>query len=429
MAGEHIIQFIWKNRLYVEMSHTTTCGCDLEIIDPGEQNFHAGPDFFNARIRLDRIIWAGNVEVHVQASDWYRHGHHLDPGYNNVILHVVETYDTDVTNSLGRRIPTFVSVHDRNLVQRYDLLRKSETWLPCSGYISGMPRPKLNRWLKILYFERLDQKCHRVEQILYRPATGRDDALYRALSAGYGLPVNTMPFELLSIGVPLYSLMEHRDSIPDIEAMLFGHSGLLFSARALGPYPAGLWNRYTELKSCLPDRPIPHHMWRFLRLRPASFPTIRISQFGSLIHKQFPLSDTILETSSATELEQIFRTGASEYWDRHYLFGKYSPHIKKFPGEQFVNTLIINVILPFLMALARNEKHSSAGIRASRLLLQLKAEQNQIIKNWGFYGVRAGNAMESQALLQLYNVYCKQKRCLHCQIGADSIIAAMHEKD
>jgi len=429
MAGEHIIQFIWKNRLYSEKSLKTTCGCDLGIINPGEQNFHAGPDFFNARVRLDQIIWAGNVEVHVRASDWYRHGHHLDPGYNNVILHVVGAYDTDVTNSLGRRIHTFVSTHDRSLVHRYDLFRRSESWLPCSGYISYMPPLKLKHWLKILYFERLDQKCHRIKQILHEPSSSREDALYRALSSGYGLPLNTMPFELLSKGVPLHSLIEHRDSIPDLEAMLFGHSGLLFSAKALGPYPASLWNRYMELKSILPEKPIPRHLWRFLRLRPASFPTIRISQFCSLIHKRFPLADTILETSSTTELEQIFRTGASEYWDRHYLFGRYSPTNQKFPGEQFVNTLIINVIIPFLLTLAKKEKRNSAGIRANRILLQLKAEHNQIIKNWGLYGIRPRNAMESQALLQLYNVYCKQKRCLDCQIGADSIKAAIHEKD
>jgi len=428
MAGEHIIQFIWRNRLYIEKSLKTTCGCDLEIIDPGEQNFHAGPDFFNARIRLGHLIWAGNVEVHGRASDWYRHGHHLNPGYNNVILHVVGTYDADVTNSLGRRIHTFVSAHDSSLINSYDFLRKSESWLPCGGYIQDMPPLTLNRWLRILYFERLDQKCHRIEKILYRQSTGRDDALYRALSSGYGLPVNTMPFELLSKVVPLHSLMRHRDSIPDLEAVLFGQSGLLFSARDLGPYPAGLWNRYVELRSFLSDRPVPRHMWRFLRLRPASFPTIRIAQFGSLIHKQFPLADTILENSSTTELEQVFRTCASEYWDSHYQFGRCSPIIKKFPGEQFVNTLIINVIIPFLTSLAKNEKRSNAGIRASRILLHLKAEYNQIIKNWRLYGIRAGNAMESQALLQLYNVYCKQKRCLDCQIGADSIKAAMHEK-
>jgi hypothetical protein len=429
MAGEHIIQFIWKNRLYSEKLLKTACGCDLEIIHPGEQNSHAGPDFFNARIRLDHIIWAGNVEVHLRASDWYRHGHHLDPCYNNVILHVVGAYDTDVTNSLGRRIHTFVSVHDRSLIHRYELLKKSESWLPCSGFISDMPPLKLDNWLKVLYHERLNQKCHRIEQILFKPATGRDEALYRALCSGYGLPLNTMPFELLSKRVPLHSLIEHRDSIPDLEAMLFGHSGLLFSARTLGPYPGGLWNRYMELKSCLSDIPVPRHLWRFLRLRPASFPTVRISQFASLIHKRFPLSDTILETSSATELEQIFRTSASAYWDGHYLFGRCSPPNQKYPGEQFVNTLIINIILPFLIAEAKNEKRHGAGIRANRILLQLKAEQNQIIKNWGLNDVRPRNAMESQALLQLYNVYCKQKRCLDCQIGTDSIKAAMHEKE
>lgn len=429
MVGEHFIQFIWKHRLYSGNPLKTTCGQNLEILNPGEKNVHAGPDFFNAHIRLGKIIWAGNVEVHQRASDWYRHGHHLDPAYNNVILHVVGEYDTDITNSLGRRIQTVCPAYNENLILRYNVLRKSESWLPCSDYIEDLPHQQITHWLGSLQRERADQKCHHIEHILNGPLRNRDEALYLALASGYGLPVNKMPFELLVKGVPYRSLLDHRHSLPDLEAMLFGHSGMLSSAKELGPYPSSLWNRYSELKERFREKPIPRHLWRFLRLRPASFPTLRISQFASLIHKRIPLEESFLGTNSITELEQLLRTGASEYWTTHYMFGKCSPPLPKYPGEQFIATLMINVLVPFLFALEKNEGRSSTGIRAQGILLQLKAESNQIIKNWATFGIEADSAMESQALIQLYNIYCKQKRCQDCKIGAEIIKAAIHEKN
>jgi len=427
MATEGFIQFIWKYRLYSGKYLSTTCGQLLEVLNPGEQNLHAGPDFFNARIKLDQMLWAGNVEVHRLASDWYKHGHHLDPAYNNVILHVVGDYDTDVTNSLGRRIQTLVPDYHENLVSRYTVLKRSESWLPCGLYIKGIPVQKLKLWLRSLQAERIEQKGLRIKQILSDPCLSLDEALYQALAPGYGIPVNMLPFELLTKGVPFSVLMDYRDSLQDLEAILFGQSGLLLPARALGPYPMSLWNRYTELKAHFHEKRVPRHLWRFLRLRPPSFPTLRISQFASLIHNRIPLDELILGARSLSEMEQIFRSGASEYWTTHYLFGKSSPPFPKFPGEQFIATLLINVLVPFLLTLDKNRKRSSEGIRAGEILLQLKAESNQIIKNWELYGIMANNAMESQALLQLYNVYCKQKRCLACQIGAESIKAAIHE--
>lgn len=429
MATEYFIQFIWKHRLFFGKQLKTTCGLDLEIIDQGEQNIHSGPDFFNARIKMEQILWAGNIEVHRRASDWYRHGHHMDPAYNNVILHVVGVYDTDVTNSQGRRIQTLVAEFHPNLVQRYDVLKKSEGWLPCTGYLGDVPKQKMTRWLGSLYAERVVQKCHRIEQILGSKVRIRDDTLYLALASGYGLPVNTLPFELLAKGVPFQCLRNHFDSITDLEAMLFGHSGILATARHKGPYPASLWNRYLELKEQFHEKPVPGHLWRYLRLRPASFPTLRIAQFASLLHNRLPFTECLLGTTSMTELEQLFRTGASEYWDTHYLFGRSSPLLPKFPGEQFIATLIVNVIVPFLIVLEKNEKRSGMGVRAREILLQLKAESNKIIKNWSNFGVRPGSAIESQALLQLYNVYCKQKNCLDCEIGAELIKAAINEKD
>jgi len=428
MATECFIQFIWKYRLYSGNSQTTTCGEKLEILSPGEQNLHAGPDFFNARIRFKKMAWAGNVEVHRRSSDWYKHGHHINPAYNNVILHVVGDYDTDVSNSLGRRIQTMVPEYKESLFQRFDMLKRSESWLPCGDYIADLPVHKLKLWLGSLQAERAAQKELRIEQILYNSARDLDAALYMALAPGYGIPLNSLPFELLAKGVPYRQLMKYSDNLDDVEAILFGHSGLLLQARNLGPYPSALWNRYMELQDSLIEKALPWHLWKFLRLRPPSFPTLRISQFASLIHSRPPLAESILETTSLAEMEQILRSGASEYWTRHYLFGLSSPPLPKFPGKQFIATLIINVIIPFLTALENRGNYRRNRMQAAEILFQLTGESNQIIKNWIKFGIRANNAGESQALLQLFNVYCKNKRCLDCQIGKYILEASVYGK-
>ena len=428
MAGEDIIQFIWKHRLYKGTFLHTTCGQELRVVHPGEQNFHAGPDFFNARIRLGHLIWAGNVEVHQRASDWYRHGHHIDPAYNNVILHVVGEYDSDICNSLGRRIHTLVPDYPASLIQRYKALKKNEDWLPCSSYIKDFPSHRLKQWLIRLQVQRTLQKSHRIDGLRSTIKTNREEAFYLALASGFGIPLNSLPFELLSKGIPFQVLTNHRDDLSDLEALFFGHSGLLYPARGLGPYPSLLWDRYVELRHCLPGDPVPYHLWKFLRLRPASFPTLRISQFAFTIHQKIPLVGKILSTTSLAELEQLLRAGASEYWDTHYLFGKCSPPCPKHLGQHSVTTLIINVIVPFLYALERIEPGRKYGTMAGDIFSQLKAESNQLILQWRNYGVRAENARESQGLLQLFNVYCKQKQCLHCQIGTGLLEAAIHEK-
>ncbi|MCK5066482.1 MAG: DUF2851 family protein [Bacteroidales bacterium] len=428
MAGEDFIQFIWKHRLYKGKALHTTCGRKLMVLLPGEQNFHAGPDFFNARIRLDHLMWAGNVEVHRRASDWYRHGHHIDPGYNNVILHVVGDYDSDITNSLGRRIHTMVPDYPTSLILRYEALKKNDNWLPCSSYIKDFPPHKLKQWLNRLQTQRTAQKSLRMDGFRSSSDRGKEETFYLALASGFGLPVNSLPFELLSKGIPFQQLTNHRDNLSDLEALCFGHSGLLYPARGLGPYPSSLWERYLELRHLLPGDPVPHHLWKFLRLRPASFPTLRISQFAFTLHQRAPLVDNILSAGSLAELEQLFRAGASEYWDTHYLFGKCSPPCPKYLGQHTAATLIINVIVPFLYALERVEPGSKSGSRAVEILSQMKAESNQVIHNWQKFGIIAENARESQALLQLYNVFCKQKRCLDCQIGASLMEDVIHEK-
>jgi len=428
MANEEFLQFIWKHGFFLRKRMRTVCGRSLEILKPGEHNFHAGPDFFNASIRMGQLIWAGNVEIHLQASHWIKHGHHLDPAYDNVILHVVKEFDGDIWNSRGRRIHTLVIDFPTHFTTQYETLWSDKSWLPCYMYIGSVPSVQLQQWLRLLQAERLQQKTGRISSILKQRGMDWDETFYRVLASGYGLPINSLPFEMVSSRIPLQLLMEIRDSIPELEALLFGQSGFLHPGLVQGPYATKLMELYSQMAASLPGKSIPRHLWKFLRLRPSSFPTLRLSQFASLIQLHFPITNHLLEATSLVEIEQILRVSASKYWETHYVFGKCSPPLVKYMGHQSILTLIINVIVPFLQTMGKTGHSTNAIQRAHDILSELEAESNHIIKKWAKFGIKPRDALESQALIQLHNDYCKQKRCFDCQIGASLIKSAIHEK-
>ncbi len=428
MANEDLLHHVWRYQLFCRGEIKTTCGKNLKVLRPGVQNFHAGPDFFNARIMLDQLVWAGNVEIHLNASDWLKHGHHEDPAYDNVILHVVRNCDSEIWNSRGRRIPTLILHYPEHINARYDKLRSNENWLPCSLYIRKANNVLVQQWFRDLQAERLRQKTHRINRILMHQPIGREETLYRAMGSGFGLPINCVPFEMVTSGLPLNLLIELRDQLQDLEAILFGQSGFLQTRAIQGPYASDLRKRYNERAHNFKVKPVPPHLWKFFRLRPASFPTLRISQFASLIHHRFPMTDSLLLNTSINELEQLLRVRATQYWDTHYVFGKCSPPSVKHLGYQSIRTLIINVIVPFLYMLGKREQRTDAIKQATAILLELQAESNHIIKKWTKFGMKPNNAFESQALIQLHNNYCQQKRCLDCQLGMFFLSTSINER-
>lgn len=389
----------------------------MTIVHPGEINPHAGPDFFNARIRIGPIVWAGNVEVHHRASDWTRHGHHLDPVYNNVILHVVGIPDAEVFNSSGRSIPCLVVKYEDRLEEVFNRIRISDDQLPCSYLLHRIPGAFLSGWLKTLLRDRMMEKSARIYGIYEQKGGDWEETLYISLASGYGLPVNLLPFEMLASALPLSSLVDLRDDRMAIEALLFGQSGLLEPVSAKAPYVRTLRKLYRELHDPFQTPPIPGYLWKFLRLRPASFPTLRISQFAGLVQKKFPALKDILGPGTLPELEQIFRTASSSYWENHYRFGRISPPRAKYAGQQFVLSLIINSVVPFLYVYAVKEKKRPYLDLCTDILRQAKAESNHIIKKWDALGIKPANAFETQALIHLYRHYCLDRRCLECWLG------------
>ena len=253
MEREEFFQFVWKHGLVGKQKIKTTCGKRLEIIDPGIQNFHAGPDFFNAKIRIGQLVWAGNVEIHLNASDWIKHKHHTNPAYDNVILHVVTKFDETIWNSLGRIIPTLIIDIPDHIISHYNSLRIDDSWMPCNLYIRNVPTLHMQHWFKQLNAERLHQKTDRISKILSLPGMGNEETFYRALASGYGLPINTLPFELATSGIPLTLLLELRDNLQVLEALLFGQSGFLYPELKESPYAIKLLDLFREREKFPPS--------------------------------------------------------------------------------------------------------------------------------------------------------------------------------
>jgi hypothetical protein len=414
MIKEETLQLIWERGLFRQNELKTTCGKDVSILSAGTKNLNAGPDFFNAKIKIGKTIWAGNVEAHLRSSDWERHSHQLDGAYNNVILHVVIQEDSDSFTSLGRRVDTL-------LLDNQPFCREQEekkSWLHCHHHIHTISNVRLRCWLTQLQGERLEGKCKYISGLRFSYKRNWEETLILALAAAMGQPLNSLPFELTLKGIPLDLLLENRDKLQNIEAILFGQAGFLNEKDLGGPYERDLYKNYSENFNKFRNGPIDKHMWKFLRLRPASFPTLRISQFASLIHTRIPLLESILDTASLPELEQLLRVESSSYWNTHYLFGKCSNELVKVLGHKTILGLIINGLVPFLFSYGHSMHHDKAILLGNRLLFEMEAESNQIINKWAVHGIKPIGAFESQALIHLHNAYCLRKRCCDCPLGA-----------
>ena len=416
---EAFLQYVWQHQL-LQGELVTTDGLPVVVERPGVLNHDAGPDFFDARVRIGETLWAGNLEVHVKASDWNQHRHTNDRAYDNVVLHVVYQCDTPVTLHDCRQLPTLElrrNIADA-LWDNYDALQHppAEMPIPCMDHLPEVPSFYIDSCLERLTLERLERKCATVRQMLHDARGGWEQTCYWIMAHYFGGKVNALPFELLAKNTDLNLLSRWRDNPQRIEALLMGQAGML-EGYFDDEYPRQLQRDYEALRQGACLEPMKGFLWKFYRLRPNGFPTIRISQFAQMVCQSRNLFSHLLETTDAVELQKFFDVSASSYWNTHYRFDQPSSGTTKRLGESFVNTLIINAWVPLLFEYGNQNGQQQYKDQAVSILQQLPPEKNRIIRQWQAAGVKALNADQSQALLQLYNEHCASHDCLHCQIG------------
>lgn len=419
---ESFISYLWKyRRLNPDLIVTT--GESLYVLHPGESNSDGGPDFFNARLKIGSTTWAGNVEIHVRSSDWYRHGHQDDPAYQNAILHVVFEDDTPVTYPNGSIVPALI-VKDQFSAVIYDLFldfMKNEQWIPCYNQLKNSKVSAFGLWAPGLAVERLIGKSDYIRQLWESCQCNWDEAFYRHLAWCFGFRVNNVAFELLARSLPLRIARQHFSSIIQTESLLYGLSGML-DASFQDDYPNYLAAEYRFLRAKYHLDPIAPASWKFLRMRPSNFPTIRISQWAKFLHLSEGRFFHLMEHGSVPAVFQQTEIFASEYWDTHYMFDKPSVYHRKVLGKSSISLLIINGIAPFLFFYGYEKDHSGSREKALGFLEQTEAEVNAETSKWKSAGMICENALHSQALLQLKRAYCDRKRCLECRIGSELLM-------
>ena len=381
----------------------TTTGEPVEVIDAGLPNTNAGPDFFNAKLKIGGTLWVGNIEVHTLASDWMRHGHDKDAAYDNVILHVAETVDCEVFRANGVPVPQLQLPCPDPVRQRYDELSHAEIYPPCYSILSSLPKLTVHSWLSALQVERFEQKARVIATRLERYNNHWEDVFFITLARNFGFGLNGDAFEAWASRLPFRAIDKHRDDLFQVEAFFFGQAGLLDEEL---PDADGYYRklqkefRYLQHKFEL-SVPMTATQWRFLRLRPGNFPHVRLAQLANLYYKERSLFSRIMEADTLEAVRKLLTVTTSPYWEEHFNFRKVSSSREKQVGKNAQNLIIINTVIPFLYAYGLHKADELLCERATGFLESLKAEDNHIIRHWSGAGLPVSTAADSQALLQL----------------------------
>jgi hypothetical protein len=418
--SERLLHFIWRFQYFNKSHFVTTSGESIQVLYPGLYNNDQGPDFFSAKIYIDRTLWAGTVEVHIKSSDWKRHGHQEDSNYNNVILHVVWEDDTAMGNipvlELKSRVP-------KVLLERYSALMNTSSFIPCEKMANVVKNITWESWKDRLLAERLSRKSTVVETYLQQNNYHWEETFWWMLARNFGMKVNADAFETIARSVPYNFLLRHRNRRTKLEALMMGRAGLL-KEEYNDEYPRLLRKEYTEQYYNLYRggnnfqdlEPAFLPVW-FLRIRPGSFPTPRLAQLVVIVHRSAHLFAKVKEITDLAEVKRLFNVDAGDYWDHHYHFDRKSGYRKKIVGKSMVDNVIINTVVPMLIAYSNYHREDKYREKALLWLEQIIAEKNTIIKGFEKAGIHSHNACDTQSLIELKNEYCNKKRCLECAIG------------
>ena len=457
---EALLHYVWQHRLFPQTSLSTTQGEVVEVLDVGLHNTDAGPDFFNAKIRIGTQLWVGNVEIHLRSSDWFRHQHETDARYDNVILHVVCEADREVSTKSGRTLPQLVIEVPQHVADNYHELMEEDNYPPCHQLLASLPIFEVHAWLSALTFERLQQKTERIDRWLTETSGDWERVAFIVLARAFGFGKNTDAFERWAVTLDPQHTGKHRDDAQLIEAFFFGQAGLLDTERTppseQDSHFQTLVRDYRFLQQKFSLTPISPLEWKFLRLRPQNFPHVRLAQLAALYGSQRFSLARIRQSTSVEDVRNILSFNTLPYWIDRYKFGDNSAKTTKKKDKyqnrlecsqeqnREINTvscekevdskkkalkvtpclstgsqdlLLINAVIPLLFAFGRHHQDSTLMDKAITWLEQLRAERNHVVQMWQAVGITAEHAADSQALLQLKWQYCDRHDCLRCRFG------------
>lgn len=414
---EDVLHYIWLYKKFEFTNLKTTNGLDIVITSIGQHNHNSGPDFFNAKLEIDGQLWAGNVEIHVKSSDWYLHTHETDNAYNNVILHVVWDYDAEIFRKNNSEIPTLElkPIVNKDFYAHYlNLYTNKNQWINCENSFASVSNFTFTNWIERLYFDRLEHKSELISTLLEQSKSNWEAVLFQLLAKNFGLKVNADAFLELSKSLDFTVVRKHQQNTLQLEALFFGQAKLLHED-VEDVYYKTLQKEYQFLKQKFNLSPMQGQL-QFFRLRPANFPTIRISQLANLYSTQHQLFSKLMQAETLKELYIILDVGVSEFWERHYTFSKTSKFQKKILSKKFKDLLIINTIIPLKYCFAKYKGKCNTEVLLETIQ-QIPLEVNSIVTKFQTLKKMPKTALQSQALLQLKTNYCTKNKCVQCAIG------------
>jgi hypothetical protein len=421
---ESFVSFIWQHS-YFTVSHLATTDNDkLLIKHPGYANMHSGPDYVESKVQIGDVTWIGSVEIHVKSSHWNSHRHSSNPDYDKVILHVVWEHDADIRRNDQSIIPT-LQIQDKvsySVMERYSKLMYCNSDFPCHPYLRNIKNISILSMIERSMIMRLEQKAMDTLKVYGDTEKNWEETTFRILARNFGFNVNKENMYLLSKFMPLSILSRHRGSVFQMEALLFGTAGFL--EKPGDTYCEALKSEYEYLnkKYSFNNKFLKRYQWKFLRLRPQNFPTIRIAQLAVLISKVDKLFSAIVEFNSIKNIKELIKVKQSPYWEEHYDFGKKGNRKLSGLGISSINNVLSNTIVPVLTAYSKNVSNEHYLVKAVKVLEAVPAENNHIIRKWVKQGIKPINAFESQGLIELSNSYCCKKKCLNCSLGTDVLL-------
>ena len=420
---EQLLHYCWKHKIFPLRTLTTTAGKPVEVINPGRHNQDAGPDFLEAKVKIDGVLWVGAVEIHVRTSDWHRHGHDGNPAYEHVILHVAGKVDAELTYPNGEPMPQLELEVPAYVTNNYSELLRADTVPRCRNIIGGIPRLMVHSWLSALQVERLEMRARQVTERFGQLDKNLEDTLFVTLARSFGFGKNGDAFEQWAYHIPMSAVGKHRDNLLQVEAIFFGQAGLLDApGNPNDLYYQQLRREYLFLRQKFSLQPMDAHAWMFLRLRPQNFPHIRIAQLAMMYYRQGLNLSKLLQAVTVDDVRALLSTHVSDYWKTHYTFDSVrSAPMDKRLSDSSAELLIINAVVPMLFCYGRYMNDEAITERGVQLLEHLKPEKNSIIKYWQAAGITPENAADTQALLQLHTAYCMKRDCLRCRFGYEYI--------
>ncbi|MBD5301075.1 MAG: DUF2851 family protein [Bacteroides sp.] len=415
---ERLMQYVWQHRLLMQTDMVTVDGRKVAVIDPGRLNTDAGPDFFNAKVKIGDNLWVGDVEIHVRASDWHRHRHDGDSAYDSVVLHVVDKDDTQICRSNGEIIPQMRMNCSPEFHLRYhELVDRADIDLPCANEIPSISSLHRSDWLTSLAYERIYSKVDHIDALLRQYAGDWEQTCYVILARALGFSTNSEPMERLAMSLPLHFLRKHSDSDVAIEALMFGQGGLLEKAPKSEPYVETLEREHRFFAHKFSLRPLQPLGWKMARMRPHNFPHRRIALLARLVAADSRLVSRIVRAESVDALRAIFNEPLTGYWATHFTFGPASERTYECLSRSSVDILLINVAVPMMMAYGMHHGDEAMCDRATALLHEIPSESNSIVTLFANAGIASKDAFTSQALIHLRRNYCQPRKCLYCRLG------------